>query len=70
MPCKPIELPPAVARAFVADMVAFFAETDPIKHDPIAAEQMTVLQKYQGPREKPLRLIDVKEMFSQLWDES
>jgi hypothetical protein len=43
MPRKPIELPPAVARAVVRDMHACFAETDPIKRDAIAAEQMTVL---------------------------
>jgi hypothetical protein len=32
----------------------------------IAAEQMTVLQKYQAPRAKPLRLVDVREMFLQM----
>jgi hypothetical protein len=69
MPRKPIELPPAVARRFVEHMVAFFAETDPIKRDAIAAEQMTVLQQYQGPREKPLRVTDVREMFMQMRDQ-
>ena len=34
---KPIELPPEVARAFVKDMRAFFAETHAIKRDAIAA---------------------------------
>lgn len=66
MPHKPIELPPAVARAFVRDMHGFFAEKDPIKRDAIAAEQMTVLRKYQAPPEKPLRIIDVREMFVQM----
>ena len=32
-----IELPPEVARQFLKDLRAFFAETDPIKADGIAA---------------------------------
>jgi hypothetical protein len=58
MPRKPIELPPVVARGVVEHMQAFFAEKDPIKRDAIAAEQMTVLQKYQGPREMFLQMRD------------
>ena len=58
MPRKPIELPPKVAKAFVADMRrAFFAAKDSIKKDEIAARQLHVLRAYQGPREKPLKLI-------------
>jgi hypothetical protein len=37
MPHKPIELPPAVARRFVEDMRAFFAEKSTIEADEIAA---------------------------------
>jgi hypothetical protein len=37
MPRKPIELPPAVARAFVKDMRAFLVEKNAIKRDKIAA---------------------------------
>lgn len=33
MPSKPIELRPEVARAFVKDMRAFFAEPNAIKAD-------------------------------------
>jgi hypothetical protein len=40
MPRKPIELPPAVARQFVEDMRAFYAEKNPIKRDEIAGRQM------------------------------
>jgi hypothetical protein len=36
MPRKPIELPPAVARAFVKDMRAFLVEKNAIKRDEIA----------------------------------
>jgi len=37
MPRKPLELPSAVARNFVKDMRAFFAEKDGVKADDIAA---------------------------------
>jgi hypothetical protein len=43
VPRKPIELPPAVAKAFVKDMRAFFAEENAIKRDEIAARQLHVL---------------------------
>jgi hypothetical protein len=63
MPRKPIELPPAIARRFMEDLRAFFAEESPIKRDEIAGRQMAVLREYQGPREKPVRIPDIKEMF-------
>jgi hypothetical protein len=31
MPRKPIELPPDLARAFVADMLAYYAESNAIR---------------------------------------
>jgi hypothetical protein len=61
MPRKPIELPPAVARRLVEDVRAFFAEENPIKRNEIAGRQMSVLRQYQGPREKPVRIPDIKE---------
>lgn len=67
MPRKPIELPPAVARGFVADMRAFHAEKNTIKADGIAARQLHALkQHYSGKR----RLTDIKEMFLQMRDDS
>jgi hypothetical protein len=66
---KPLDLPPAVARAFVEDMRAYFAEEDGYKQDEIALGQLHALKQYQGPREKPLRLSDVKAMFRQLKDQ-
>jgi hypothetical protein len=63
-----IEIPPDVARRFVKDMLAFYAETNPIERDEIAARQMSVLRLYQGPREKPIRISDVKEMSRQMMD--
>ena len=63
---KPLDLPPAVARAFVDDMRAYFAEENPIKRDGIAVRQLRALREHQGAREKKLRLSDVKEMFEQM----
>jgi len=45
---KPLDLPPEVARAFVTDMKAFFAEENLIKRDEIAARQLSVLNQYRG----------------------
>jgi hypothetical protein len=65
VPRKPIELPLAVARAFVKDMRAFLVEKNAIKRDEIAARQLHALkQHYTGK----LRLFDVKEMFLQMKD--
>jgi len=63
MPHKPIELPPAVARRFVEDMRAFFAEKSTIEADEIAA---SCTQHYAGE----LRGTDVKEMFLQMRDQA
>jgi hypothetical protein len=60
------ELPPDVARGFVEAMHAFFAEKDATRRDAIAAHQLHVLRDYQVPREKPLRLSDVKAMFREM----
>jgi hypothetical protein len=68
MPGMPLELPPAVARNFVRDMRAFFAEKNTVKADEIAARQAWALNQHLGPRDKPLRLIDVKEMFPAMRD--
>jgi hypothetical protein len=37
LPRKPIELPAAVARSFVKDMRAFYAEPNPINRDEITS---------------------------------
>ena len=65
---KPIELPPEVARSFVKDMRAYFAEPNAIKRDEIAGRQMFVLRQYQGPRDKPVRIPDIKQMFEEMKD--
>src|SRR5882724_12810828 len=68
MPSEPIELPPQVAKAFVRDKRAFFKAKDQLKQDEIAARQLHALHAFQRPREKKLRLADVKQMFLQMRD--
>jgi hypothetical protein len=60
---KSVDLPPAIASVFIKDMEAYFAEEDGYRRDAIAARQLFVLRKIQGPRERPLRLSDVKRTF-------
>jgi hypothetical protein len=60
---KALDLPPAVAHAFIKDMEAYFAEEDRHKRDEIALRQLHVLREHQGPREQALGLSDVKAMF-------
>jgi lipase chaperone LimK len=64
----PLDLPPEVARAFVKDMQAFFAEENRYKQDEIALRQLYALKQHLGPQDKALRLSDVKEMFLQMRD--
>jgi hypothetical protein len=68
MPKKPLDLPMKVAKAFVKDMKLYFAEPNAIKRDEIAGRQMHELRKYQGPRERPIRIPDIKEMFEEMRD--
>jgi hypothetical protein len=60
---KPLDLPPEVAKAFMADMRAYHAEENAIKRDGIAARASWRLkQHYPGK----LRLADVKRMFEEM----
>jgi hypothetical protein len=51
-------------------MRAFFAAPNTIKQDEIAARQLQALNEHRQPRDKPLRLADVKQMFLQMRDHS
>ena len=66
---KPVDLPPAVARAFVRDMQAYFSEENQQQARPDRGAPLHALKQYQGPREKPLPLSDVKAMFQQMGDQ-
>ena len=60
-----MNLPPDIARRFVEDMEAFYAEPNAIKQDEIAARQLHILREHRKPRDPKLRLSDVKELFAQ-----
>jgi hypothetical protein len=49
-------------------MRAFFTAPDTLKQDEIAARQCWALNEHRRPRDKPLRLADVKQMFLQMLD--
>ena len=66
-PCR-VVMPPSVAASFVRDMRAFLAEPNAIKRDEIAARQLDVLTRFRLPRERDLRLSDVKAMFLEMRD--
>jgi hypothetical protein len=46
MPRKQLDVPPAVARNFIRDMRAYFAEKNTIKADAIAAQQLHALREH------------------------
>jgi hypothetical protein len=62
-PASRFELPPTVARAFLKDMRAFFAVSDPGKRDEIALRQMHALWEHQRPGDKRISMLGVKELF-------
>jgi hypothetical protein len=64
-----LELPVAVAKAFVRDKRAYFAERNELKRDEIAARQLYALNQQRRPRDKKLRLADVKAMFLEMRDQ-
>jgi hypothetical protein len=43
---NPLDLAPAVVKAFVGEMNDYFAEEDPTKRDAITAHQLDVLGQY------------------------
>jgi len=68
MPTKSLELPLKVAQAFARDMRAFFNAKTQLEQDEIASRQLHPLQAFQHPRDKKLRLADVKQMFLEMKD--
>jgi hypothetical protein len=56
MPRKPIEIPPAAARAFVKDMRAFHAAKNGFERDEIAVRQLRALRKHLPPGDKRRRI--------------
>ena len=65
---KPLDLPAAIAHAFIEDALAYYDEPDQIKRNAIAVKKLHALKDLQRPREKPLRLSDGKKMFAEMRD--
>lgn len=55
--------------AFLKTFAPSWQKKNTVKADGIAVRQLQILREYQGPREKKLRLSDVKEMFLQMKDQ-
>jgi hypothetical protein len=62
---REIEIPPAVARQFAADMEAYHAETNATRRDAIAAGTRHILLEVL-PAGTKLRVSEVKELFAKL----
>jgi hypothetical protein len=63
-----LEVPPAVAQAFVKHMRAYFAEKNSIKRYQIAGDAAFLLEPHLPPNYRRLRLPDIYEMFEQMRD--
>jgi hypothetical protein len=63
---SPGPIPPTVARQFMADLQAYYAEDDAVKRDEIAGRQLDALRQYQSPGQKKFRLADVKRLFEMM----
>ena len=61
------DIPPAVARAFLQDMRAFFAAETELKRDEIAARQRHILLEHMPPKSR-LRISEVRELFQRMHD--
>jgi hypothetical protein len=61
-----IDLPPKIARGFMADLAAYCAEVDEHKRTEIAARQRHILSDYLPQRAARLRVSDVRAMFDQM----
>jgi len=70
MPRKPIDIPPAAAKAFMRALKAFFKEKDLHKRDRIAGDQMRALWEHQRAGDKRVNILDVKELFLAMKDDA
>lgn len=69
MPRPLLELPPKVARDFMADLKAYCAATNGLAKDAIAARQLRALREYLRPSDGRLRLTDVRKLMDAMADE-
>ncbi|QOZ25262.1 hypothetical protein [Bradyrhizobium sp. CCBAU 51753] len=66
---KPLEIPPEVARQFIAEMQAYHAEYDVTRREEIAARARHMLLEHM-PKGSKLRLTEVQELFDQMRKQS
>lgn len=66
VPRKPIEIPPASARALIADIRAFHRAKTGFEKDEIAARQLHALRKHSPSWSKKLRIADIWELFNRM----
>ncbi|MGJ4893803.1 hypothetical protein ACQR10_04705 [Bradyrhizobium sp. HKCCYLRH2060] len=69
MPRRPIELPPKVAREFMADLEAYRAASPGLAKDEIAARQCRALREYLRPSDGKLKLPDVRKLMDAMAEE-
>ncbi|MGJ5149899.1 hypothetical protein [Bradyrhizobium sp. HKCCYLR1023] len=65
----PLELPPAVARAFMADLAAYRAAATGFDKDAIAARQLRALREHLRPSDGKLKLPDVRKLMDAMAEE-
>ncbi|MGJ5036614.1 hypothetical protein ACQR13_21110 [Bradyrhizobium sp. HKCCYLRH3059] len=70
MPRPPLDLPPKVARAFMADLKAYIAATTALAKEEIAARQLRALREYLRPSDGKLRLTDVRALMDSMAEAS
>jgi hypothetical protein len=58
-----LEIPPPVARSFMADMKAYHAEDNALKRGEIAARQVRTFNGHRRRRDPKVRLSEVKQLF-------
>ncbi len=69
MPRRPIELPPEVARKFMADLAAYVAAQTGLEKDEIAARQLRILREHLRPSDGRLRLTEVRKLMDAMAEE-
>ncbi|WP_257164712.1 hypothetical protein [Bradyrhizobium sp. SRS-191] len=60
---KPLELPTAIAQAFMADLEAYKAAGPGLPKDEIAARQCRALREYLRPSDGRLTMVDVRKLM-------
>ncbi|WP_315804016.1 hypothetical protein [Bradyrhizobium sp. SZCCHNS3002] len=65
----PLQLPPKVARDFMADLAAYRAAATSLEKEEIAARQLRALREYLRPSDGRLKLPDVRKLMDAMAEE-